>query len=42
VAKVTAPLVAERNENDRSGGSQERDSGRPDRPRASNNRYELD
>jgi hypothetical protein len=42
VAKVTAPLVAERNDNDRSPGSQERDLCHPDRPRASNNRYELD
>jgi hypothetical protein len=42
VAKVRAPLVAERNDNDRSGGSQEGDFGHPDRPRASNNRYELD
>jgi hypothetical protein len=42
VAKVTAPLVAERNDIGRYAGSQERDFGHPDRPRASNNRYELD
>jgi hypothetical protein len=42
VAKVTTPLVAERNDNGRSAGLQERDAGHPDRPRASNNRYELD
>jgi hypothetical protein len=42
VAKVTAPPVAERNDIDRSGGSQEREFGHPDRPSASNNRYELD
>jgi hypothetical protein len=42
VAKVTAPVVAERNDNDRVGGSQERDFGHPARSRASNNRYELD
>jgi hypothetical protein len=42
VAKVTAPMVAERNDNDRWGGSRERDSGHPDRSHASNNRYELD
>jgi hypothetical protein len=41
VAKVAAPVVAERNDNDRWGGSQGRDFGHPDQSRASNNRYEL-
>jgi hypothetical protein len=42
VAKVTVPMVAERNDNDRDNGSKDRDFRHPDRSRASNNRYELD
>jgi hypothetical protein len=42
VAKVTAPVVAERNDNHRRGGSQECDFGHPDGSRTSNNSYELD
>jgi hypothetical protein len=42
VAKVSAPTVAERNDNGRGGGSQEGDFGHSERERASNNRDELD
>jgi hypothetical protein len=42
VAKVTTPTVAERNENGRKDGSQERDFGHSELARASNNRDELD
>jgi hypothetical protein len=42
VAKVTVPVVAERNDNDRDNGSKQRDFGHPDRSGTSNNRNELD
>ena len=42
VAKVTAPMVAERNDNARDGGSPERDFGHSERKRASSNRDDLD
>jgi predicted Rdx family selenoprotein len=42
VAKITAPMVAERNDNARDGGSPERDFGHSERKRASNNPAELD
>jgi hypothetical protein len=41
VAKITAPMVAERNDKARDGGSPERDFGHSERRRASNNRDEL-
>jgi predicted Rdx family selenoprotein len=42
VAKVTAPLVAERHDNARDRGSAERDFGHSERKRASHHRDELD
>jgi hypothetical protein len=42
VTKATAPMVAERNDDGRDGGSQERDFGQSEREHASNNRGELD